>query len=410
MGKGKMMVAVVYTALSPARNVHLGSEVRTSARSDPNNQSSYRQTDGTTRKPPPPATGYRNTHSNLGVTTIATLSPSIEAFSPLPCSCFSSLSQKSPPHGHWSTISQATCLARGGLQTSYNPGKDNRVHPPHKTWLPVPVIGHPQPPPPLYCAICEKFGHRSNVECKIAAELPAKKKSVCGYCGNRGHGDYEYYTSINDLKRQPPPNTATPLVHPDRARQISQATCNDDVGDTAGNESEVSKTEEDTIGTSEGEGFGDVDETLHDKAAEGRARWWSKLTQEHSDHIRTTTTIATATTAGLTLQQSNHTSGPDQDSMNTDDPPARSYAAAATGSTKRPAQRLPPKDKGKGKAEEVPQPPPNHKGKSRERTQPPLARSVVLHTAPTRYKPGQMRGWIEEDNKGAQILGIRWLL
>ncbi|RPB18000.1 hypothetical protein L211DRAFT_844167 [Terfezia boudieri ATCC MYA-4762] len=26
------------------------------------------------------------------------------------------------------------------------------------------------------------------------------------------------------------------------------------------------------------------------------------------------------------------------------------------------------------------------------------------------YKPGLMRRWIEEDNEGARILGIRWLL
>ena len=38
-------------------------------------------------------------------------------------------------------------------------------------------------------------------------------------------------------------------------------------------------------------------------------------------------------------------------------------------------------------------------------------RAVVLHGAPTKYKAGQMRRWIEEDNKGrAQILGIRWLV
>ena len=44
---------------------------------------------------------------------------------------------------------------------------------------------------------------------------------------------------------------------------------------------------------------------------------------------------------------------------------------------------------------------------------PPLipARAIVLHGAPTKYKPGQMRRWIEEGNQGdAQILGIRWLL
>jgi len=31
----------------------------------------------------------------------------------------------------------------------------------------------------------------------------------------------------------------------------------------------------------------------------------------------------------------------------------------------------------------------------------------VMHTAPLKYKPGTMRRWIEEDNKGVRILGIR---
>ncbi|KAF8453213.1 hypothetical protein BGX38DRAFT_1141655 [Terfezia claveryi] len=36
--------------------------------------------------------------------------------------------------------------------------------------------------------------------------------------------------------------------------------------------------------------------------------------------------------------------------------------------------------------------------------------AVVFHAAPSKYKPGLMRRWIEEDNKGVQIVGIRWLL
>ncbi|KAF8445092.1 hypothetical protein BGX38DRAFT_1143587 [Terfezia claveryi] len=44
-------------------------------------------------------------------------------------------------------------------------------------------------------------------------------------------------------------------------------------------------------------------------------------------------------------------------------------------------------------------------------TSPTLARTLVLHAAPTKFKPGQIRRWIEEDNKATavQILGIRWL-
>ena len=33
-----------------------------------------------------------------------------------------------------------------------------------------------------------------------------------------------------------------------------------------------------------------------------------------------------------------------------------------------------------------------------------------MHAAPTKFKPGQMRRWVQEDNKGVTILGIRWLL
>jgi len=33
-----------------------------------------------------------------------------------------------------------------------------------------------------------------------------------------------------------------------------------------------------------------------------------------------------------------------------------------------------------------------------------------MHAAPFKYKPGTMRRWIEEDNKGVRIMGIQWLL
>ena len=41
----------------------------------------------------------------------------------------------------------------------------------------------------------------------------------------------------------------------------------------------------------------------------------------------------------------------------------------------------------------------------------PQAVAVVLHGVPTKYKPGQMGRWIEEDNQGSiKFLGTRWLL
>ena len=78
--------------------------------------------------------------------------------------------------------------------------------------------------------------------------------------------------------------------------------------------------------------------------------------------------------------------------------------------------------KGKGKAVAAPVPSspedkpkaPQAKNKPRAsptpKPAPPLVlRTVVMHGAPTKYKPGQMRTWIEEDNE-TPILGIRWLL
>ena len=35
--------------------------------------------------------------------------------------------------------------------------------------------------------------------------------------------------------------------------------------------------------------------------------------------------------------------------------------------------------------------------------------AVVMHADPLCYKPGMMRRWIEEDNKGVEITEIRWV-
>jgi len=40
----------------------------------------------------------------------------------------------------------------------------------------------------------------------------------------------------------------------------------------------------------------------------------------------------------------------------------------------------------------------------------PTTQALVMHAAPLKYKPGTMRRWVEEDNKGVRIMGIRWLL
>ena len=41
---------------------------------------------------------------------------------------------------------------------------------------------------------------------------------------------------------------------------------------------------------------------------------------------------------------------------------------------------------------------------------PPTTRALVMHTAPLKYKPGTMRRWVKEDNRGVKIVGIWWLL
>lgn len=52
------------------------------------------------------------------------------------------------------------------------------------------------------------------------------------------------------------------------------------------------------------------------------------------------------------------------------------------------------------------------KGKKKPSPPPlkPAVRALVLHAAPTHRKLGEMRRWLEEDNKGVVIVGARWLL
>ncbi|RPB20007.1 hypothetical protein L211DRAFT_578174 [Terfezia boudieri ATCC MYA-4762] len=101
-------------------------------------------------------------------------------------------------------------------------------------------------------------------------------------------------------------------------------------------------------------------------------------------------------------------------STNTDPPPTRTYAEAATTTTS-PKKTTPSPDPPKPRT-----PQPKGKGKAittqTRATAPPRdsplnqPRAIVFHAAPMKYKPGLMRRWIEEDNEGARILGIRWLL
>ncbi|KAF8430832.1 hypothetical protein BGX38DRAFT_1263559 [Terfezia claveryi] len=120
-------------------------------------------------------------------------------------------------------------------------------------------------------------------------------------------------------------------------------------------------------------------------------------------------------------------------STNTDHSPTTTYAEAATGSVKKqvviPKEKIaPPPEESQAPPESSTPPPESQRGRAPPETRskgkgrlapppettspsPTLARTIVLHAAPTKFKPGQMRRWIEEDNKltGVQILGIRWL-
>jgi len=56
------------------------------------------------------------------------------------------------------------------------------------------------------------------------------------------------------------------------------------------------------------------------------------------------------------------------------------------------------------------------RGRRRERTEKPTpgsrpyAQAVVIHGIPIRYKLGKLGRWIQEDNTGIEVMGVRWLL
>jgi len=39
-----------------------------------------------------------------------------------------------------------------------------------------------------------------------------------------------------------------------------------------------------------------------------------------------------------------------------------------------------------------------------------MAQSVVIHGVPTHRKIGKIWGWLQEDNRGVEITGVRWLV
>ena len=159
--------------------------------------------------------------------------------------------------------------------------------------------------------------------------------------------------------------------------------------------------------------------------------------------------VPATTSAATTLTENPHARNYTEAATSTDSLPTRGYAEAVTSTTTpTPGIALPSntkrKDKGKQPttgSNETPTPvkkqeaqqvfaqvhpdrvalitPPERTSvtptHTLERTPPPQgppaqARTIVLHGASTKYKPGQRRRWVEEDNKDIAVLGIRWLL
>ena len=140
-------------------------------------------------------------------------------------------------------------------------------------------------------------------------------------------------------------------------------------------------------------------------------------------------TSSTATDPPSVCSVTTQTTRPPTPSTATDPPPTpltRTYAEIAVQAAPPKERRASPKPtqgqsrKGKEGARQSPVPPktpPRPPARARSLPAPlatekslPTTRAFVMHAAPLKYKPGTMRRWIEEDNKGLRILGIRWLL
>ena len=172
-------------------------------------------------------------------------------------------------------------------------------------------------------------------------------------------------------------------------------------------------------------------DSLREKAACRYRNKLNPITTEQSTQTDSQTPVAVAAPAPPTNYRDVATS--------TQLPPTRTYAEAASSNTPHSNRRSQRTLKGKGKA---PNPPQVHSDRAaitgstsgtkttpgstpakkqqtslspkpqQTKAVPPEKshRTIVLHGAPTKHKPGTMRQWIIEDNKNIAILGIHWLL
>ncbi|KAF8431660.1 hypothetical protein BGX38DRAFT_1263404 [Terfezia claveryi] len=151
-----------------------------------------------------------------------------------------------------------------------------------------------------------------------------------------------------------------------------------------------------------------------DAVEEGASRHWKFLNYIRAPPLPPLPTpirdTSTQTTSPTLVQKPTTNSV----STNTDPPPTRTYVEAVTTTTS-PSPRQPPKDKGKAPSTVIPPPttippqtnrekiapppefqkrkaPPKTWGKGKGRLSPPptLAKTMVLHAAPTKFKLGQM--------------------
>ncbi|RPB29674.1 hypothetical protein L211DRAFT_33486 [Terfezia boudieri ATCC MYA-4762] len=263
-----------------------------------------------------------------------------------------------------------------------NPGKMDRLNPPHKTRLPV--TGHPQPPP---------------------LQPPPPDSSVDGY-------ESEVNIATAPLQGTVPPVTAPTPVNTlaSAALLFARENCRHTVeGEHTSANNTVWCLREllKFINCGVEEVFGD--RTFRESAIcfnQSGAAWVSCAVPVHTPKGKATDTNSVSTNTDPTPPTPKPKPTTNSVSTNTDPPQTRTYAEAATNTTS-PSPRQPRKeDKGKAPAKATPPPttPP------RTKQNPPSIRiqAVVLHAAPTKYKPGLMRRWIEGDKKTAQIQGIRW--
>ncbi|RPB18905.1 hypothetical protein L211DRAFT_899505 [Terfezia boudieri ATCC MYA-4762] len=271
------------------------------------------------------------------------------------------------------------------------PGKEDRVNPPHKTR--IPVTDHPQPPSPV-----------------IPPVIPSNTDSDTGILDTRlFNAAMNVYYRINLFSSYYQGNTAKNLTDK-RVATRSVSTDSEDSEWTVAKwerlQREHAKFKEDSARLAKNYLFKSrelqaIRRELEEKKEELISAKSEIATLRHLTPPETDSNTDPPSSPAQ-VDSSTQTIPPivpptpkpkpptNSVSTNTDPPPKRTYAEAATTTNS----------------------PHNHRESDTSSEHPNLTtqarQAVVLHAAPTKYKPGLMRRWIEEDNKtAAQIQGIR---